>query len=69
MIFGFLIILTLGVLYYFSSKSLPDYTGNFKVLGITNPVEIVRTEHNIPHIFGTSDSDVFFALGVRSCTG
>jgi len=63
MIFGFLIILTLGVLYYFSSKSLPDYTGNFKVLGITNPVEIVRTEHNIPHIFGTSDSDVFFALG------
>lgn len=33
------------------------------MLGINNPVEIVRTEHNIPHIFGTSDADVYFALG------
>ncbi len=63
MIFVFLIIVSLGVFYYFASKSLPNYSGDHKVQGISNPVEIVRAEHNIPHIFGTTDNDVFFALG------
>ncbi len=63
MIFIFLVIVSLGVFYYFAYKSLPNYSGSYKVQGISNPVEIVRAEHNIPHIFGTSDNDVFFALG------
>lgn len=63
MIFVFLIIVSLAGLYYFASKSLPNYSGNYKVQGVSNPVEIVRAEHNIPHIFGNTDSDVFFALG------
>ena len=63
MIFVFLIIFFLGLFYYFASKSLPNYSGNLRVQGISDPVEIVRAEHNIPHIFGSSDSDIFFALG------
>jgi penicillin amidase len=50
--------------YYFASRSLPDYEGTLQVAGISTPVEIVRDNANVPHIFGESDEDVFFALGL-----
>ncbi|MCW3781129.1 penicillin acylase family protein [Defluviimonas salinarum] len=53
----------LGLSYYFASRSLPDYDEDFRVTGVTAPVEIVRDTANVPHVFGASDSDVFFALG------
>ena len=49
--------------YYFASRSLPDYNAQFDVSGVSAPVEIVRDNANVPHIFGQSDEDVFFALG------
>ncbi len=49
--------------YYFAARSLPDYDGTQAVAGITAPVEIVRNNANVPHIFGQTDEDVFFALG------
>ena len=49
--------------WYFASRSLPDYDGTYTVAGISAPVEIVRDNADVPHIFGTSDPDVFFALG------
>ena len=49
--------------YYFASRSLPDYDATFDVAGIQAPVEIVRDNANVPHIFGATDEDVFFALG------
>jgi penicillin amidase len=55
--------LALAVLYYFLSRSLPAYDEDFAVPGISAPVEIVRNNANVPHIFGASDADVFFALG------
>jgi penicillin amidase len=33
------------------------------VPGITAPVEIVRNNDDVPHIFGKTEADVFFALG------
>ena len=51
------------ILYYFLSRSLPDYNEDFTIAGIEAPVEIVRNNDNVPHIFGQSDPDVFFALG------
>lgn len=54
-----------GVLiWYFAIRSLPDYDASYRVEGISAPVEIVRSTENVPHIFGDSDEDVFFALGV-----
>ncbi|MDW4547768.1 penicillin acylase family protein [Defluviimonas sp. D31] len=53
----------LGLSYYFASRSLPDYDEDFRVAGVTAPVEIVRDTANVPHAFGASDPDVFFALG------
>ena len=55
--------LALGTVYHFVSRSLPDYGGTWRVDGISAPVEIVRNTANIPHLFGETDEDVFFALG------
>ena len=49
--------------WYFATRSLPDYDATAKVIGITAPVEIVRDNANVPHIFGETDEDVFFGLG------
>ncbi|SFY20306.1 penicillin amidase [Paracoccus pantotrophus] len=62
-----LILLTLALVtlaWYFAIRSLPDYDGSYAVQGISAPVEIVRTTEDVPHIFGQSDRDVFFALGL-----
>ncbi len=49
--------------YYILSRSLVDYDEDFTVAGISAQVEIVRNNDNVPHIFGKTDKDVFFALG------
>ncbi|SMX31253.1 penicillin acylase family protein [Octadecabacter ascidiaceicola] len=59
-----LTVATIALVYYFASRSLPDYEGTFEVAGISAPVEIVRDNANVPHIFGETDEDVFFALGM-----
>lgn len=58
------IVLLGGLIYYFASRSLPDYNATYKVTGLTAPVEIVRSTEDVPHIFGKDDPDVFFALGL-----
>jgi len=58
-----LIVVTVSTVYWLASRSLPDYTDNVTVRGITAPVEIVRDNANVPHIFGQSDRDVYFGLG------
>ncbi len=60
----FLVVAVLALGYYFASRSLPDYDGTLDVAGVTAPVEIVRDNANVPHIFGETDEDVFFALGL-----
>lgn len=56
--------LVLGVLaYWFLSRSLVDYSESFALPGLSGQVEIVRNNDNVPHIFGASDRDVYFALG------
>ena len=49
--------------YYFAARSLPDYDARTQVSGISAPVEIVRDNANVPHIFATTDDDAYFALG------
>ncbi|RKF17306.1 penicillin acylase family protein [Roseovarius spongiae] len=50
-------------LYFLLSRSLPDYDKTLHVKGLAAPVQIVRDNANVPHIFGTQDTDVFFGLG------
>ena len=49
--------------YYLASGSLPDYDKRVTVAGLTNPVEIVRDNANVPHILGATDEESFFGLG------
>ncbi|MEO0943511.1 MAG: penicillin acylase family protein, partial [Pseudomonadota bacterium] len=52
------------VLYWFFSRSIPDYDETLNVAGISAEVEIVRNTALVPHIFGSSDQDVYFGLGL-----
>ncbi len=49
--------------YYFAARSLPDYTDQLQIAGITGEIEIVRDTANVPHIFATTDADAYFGLG------
>ncbi|QBF31745.1 penicillin acylase family protein [Thalassococcus sp. S3] len=62
---GLIVLCVLAVLlvYYLASGSLPDYDKRVSVSGLSAPVEIVRDNANVPHIFGDDDADVFFGLG------
>lgn len=53
----------LVLLYWFAARSLPNYSETLTVEGLTAPVEIVRDNASVPHIFGETDADVFFAQG------
>jgi len=58
-----LAVAALVISYWFLSRSLIDYDEDFTLSGLTAPVEIVRNNDSVPHIFGQTDEDVFFALG------
>ena len=63
---GALIILAVAgvtLIYYLGSRSLPDYNTELRVPFLNAPVEIVRDNANVPHIFGSTDEDVYYALG------
>lgn len=51
-------------LYWFATRSVPAYDETHVVPRLTAPVEIVRDNANVPHIFGQTDTDVFFGLGL-----
>ena len=50
-------------LYFLLSRSLPRYDKTLEVAGLSAPVEIVRDNANVPHIFAPDADDVYFALG------
>lgn len=58
-----LVVLAVGLVYFLAGQSLPDYDQTLQVRGVTAPVEIVRDNANVPHIFAATDPDVFFGLG------
>ena len=51
-------------LYWLASRSLPDYDETLTGIGVSAPVEIVRDNASVPHIFAETDEDAFFALGL-----
>jgi penicillin G amidase len=61
-----LVVLAAVVVYYLASRSLPDYDKTLRVADVSAPVEVVRDNANVPHIFatpGAPDTDVYFGLG------
>lgn len=65
---GIGLVFTLGALallmgYWLAARSLPDYTRDLAVVGLSAPVEIVRNTHNVPHILGETDAASYFGFG------
>ncbi|MGR3700668.1 MAG: penicillin acylase family protein [Paracoccaceae bacterium] len=62
-----LVVAGLALVFWFAGRSLPDYNRTVVIAegapGPEAPVEIVRDNANVPHIFGVSDADVFYGLG------
>ena len=51
------------LLYYFAISSIPDYSNTYTLDNEIKDIEIVRDNKGVPHIFGSSDKDVYFGLG------
>ncbi len=51
------------VVYDVVHRSLPDHDGAVELTGLQSPVEILRDEHGVPHIFASNMHDLFFAQG------
>jgi penicillin amidase len=60
---GLTVIVGLAV-WWIGARSIPDYDAEWQVAGLSGPVDIVRSTAAVPHIFGPSDDDVFFGLGL-----
>ena len=58
-----LVLVAVLVAYVLLSRSLPDYDKRLAVRGLGAPMEIVRDTANVPHVFGRTDTDIFFGLG------
>lgn len=58
-----LMLLGMALAYYLASRSLPDYSRDYQLKGPFGEIEIVRNNHNVPHIFADYDHDSFFGLG------
>ncbi|MDQ7070317.1 MAG: penicillin acylase family protein [Rhodobacterales bacterium] len=55
--------ITLALMYYFAARSLPDYNATVQVSGLFSPVEIVRDNANVPHIFPTKPENAPIVSG------
>lgn len=53
----------LVVAFFWLRSSLPDYDDTRRIAGIDAPVQILRDENAVPHIFAGSLEDGLFALG------
>lgn len=62
-ILGLLLIAVLAYFYHLSRAPLPRLTGEIAVAGLQAPVEILRDEWSVPHIYARNPQDLFFAQG------
>lgn len=63
---GGLVLLAVAVAaaaYLYLRTSLPTIDGDVQIAGLEAPVDVVRDQHAIPHIFAKSPRDAYFAMG------
>ncbi|MBI1492210.1 penicillin acylase family protein [Halocynthiibacter styelae] len=51
------------LVYYLATRSLPEYDADYSVTGLSEPIEIIRSNAAVPHIFASSDAEAWFGLG------
>ena len=58
-----IVLAAVGTVVVLVRASLPDYEGEIAIPALTGPVEVIRDEHAVPHIFAASLPDAYRALG------
>ena len=58
-----LVVLLALVGFWFVRRPWPKVDGNVSVPGLSTPVEIVRDDWGVPHIYAQNEHDLFFAQG------
>src|SRR5262249_34613524 len=58
-----LAIVAAGAAYVALRNTVPSFSGALAIAGLSGPVEIVRDNEGVPHIFAQSTDDLFTALG------
>ena len=58
-----LIALIWGIWYWFSRQAFPTTSGSVRLEGVKQPVEILRDEFGVAHIYAQNPKDLFFAQG------
>ena len=48
---------------WYLRRALPEYSGQRMVSGLSGPIDIVRDESAVPHIYALSESDAYLGLG------
>jgi penicillin G amidase len=57
------LVIGLGYGYWRFSSSKPRTEGTVEVAGISGDVQIIRDDYGVPHIFGETEADIYFAIG------
>ncbi|NBO19999.1 MAG: penicillin acylase family protein, partial [Proteobacteria bacterium] len=63
---GLLLVIILagtGAFYWYFIRPLPVTNGTLAMPGLTAPVDVVRDQHGVPHIFAQNRADALQALG------
>lgn len=47
----------------FLRRAVPQTAGNMTIAGLSKPVEIIRDQWGVPHIYAQTEDDLFFAQG------
>lgn len=58
-----LAIIVVGGWFWLTRRAHPKTSGTINIAGLQQPVEIVRDEYGVAHIYGNSTEDIFFAQG------
>ncbi len=64
-VFAFVILTALvwGIWYWFTRQAFPTTSGSVQVKGVKQPVEILRDEFGVAHIYAQNPQDLFFSQG------
>jgi penicillin amidase len=62
-IFLVIALIVAGVGTWYARRPWPQVSGSIEVEGLSAPVEVVRDEWGVPHIYAEDEHDLFFAQG------
>ena len=52
-----------GAWYWFTHQAIPETKGELQIPGLEQPVDILRDEYGVAHIYAQTSHDLFFAQG------